>query len=255
MDPAASQPTAPHPPPIVRVDRNDAATHQDSGSTEDPASATTSDPTTSNIAPGTNARDGTVSSASLAASYPTTDPAADEARRLAALRALGQQPVTLSAGELAAAFAFLSSDGVRVTRTDVREFIDFYFPDLADKLERPLTGGTTKEDREISLATLIKVMNRKRDVARATWDDVGKIFAAQLHVPVANGVLVSGAGVASMVDLLNSGECMTAPSDVDVIMQALDPDGDGVVNVDDWRQIKAHCEAHPKVQKMLDSLF
>ncbi|KNE69580.1 hypothetical protein AMAG_14137 [Allomyces macrogynus ATCC 38327] len=254
MDPAASQPTAPHPPPIVRVDGSDPAAHPDSSSSDDPAAATTSDPNSS-TAPGTNARDGTVSSVSLSATPSATDPAADEARRLAALRALGQQPVTLSAGELAAAFAFLSSDGVRVTRTDVRDFIDYYFPDLADKLERPLTGGTTKEDREISLATLIKVMNRKRDVARATWDDVGKIFAAQMHVPVANGVLVSGAGVASVVDLLNSGEYMTAPSDVDVVMQALDPDGDGVVNVDDWRQIKAHCEAHPKVQKMLDSLF
>ncbi|KAI9168201.1 hypothetical protein H9P43_007573 [Blastocladiella emersonii ATCC 22665] len=181
-------------------------------------------------------------------------PEAAAARAAAEAAALSSQQIALSSAELAAAFLFLSSDGQRVTRTEIRDFLAFYFPDLPEKLTRALLGGNTKEDREISLPTLVKVLHRKKDMARATYGDLSKLIAANYHVPSNDGVVMAEPAVRGCIATANQLEPIVAPGDFEALMARLDLDADGSLGVEDWKHIRTLCEADPKIQRILDSL-
>ncbi|KAI9217212.1 hypothetical protein BC828DRAFT_391767 [Blastocladiella britannica] len=176
------------------------------------------------------------------------------ARLAAEAVALSAQQITLSAGELAAAFAMLSTDGQRVTRNDIRDFLAFYLPDLPEKLEKLLLGGNAKEDREIPLSTLIKLMSRKKDMAAATYQDLAKFIGANFHSPTTDGVVMSEGQVAGMVEIMNKRQAIRTSSDFSSLMAALDADNDGDVGVDDWKLLRTICEDDPRVIKLLDRL-
>ncbi|ORZ39844.1 hypothetical protein BCR44DRAFT_29954, partial [Catenaria anguillulae PL171] len=158
----------------------------------------------------------------------------------AALASL-QHPFTLSPGELAAAFTCLSTDGQRVTRTDIRDFMDFYFPDMPDKLERMLLGGNNKEDREIGLVTLVKIMSKKKDMAVCTYQDVGKALASGLRVPLGEGVVMSQQAVKACVERITERAPIRVPTDLSAVMARLDADADGAVGVEDWKAVRCVC--------------